>query len=535
MNYNISMIEKPDSIQVLGLEKSAKVLRGAKLSWLNKHPKLDCVFEEPLENVKPLYIENTPSSLNLDNQVLTVTALKSTETLVRQLEVKLKKEKDIEAVLSFQAEPILPFPPENAVLDRINLRKTTDGTQLTLLAARNNHLQNHLEEWKEFHVEPEVISCEQKALISFANVFIKDSEAYYIVHIDEDHFTCVLSRENKLIAAQTGGSTSLIQNADITSFRLELMRVLYGLAKQSKGQEIKDILLTGKEAKRFAGSLFTGFNQTIHEPTPTDTIPLESADLQKYAIALGNALSALPDSQDRINFRQKEFTYPNPWKRYIKPLAFYLAACAGLYVGLYAAGSAYLLHYEDSLKQEYVQLLATMNKPYDSFESEYLAKYPQEDLSGEGEIAPLITLSLEQLSNRLTFLQNDLQSTPNTFPLLPNVPKVSDVLAWLSTHQNVISKENDQTPSTSLIQLETFSYTMVKRPDLTKKQEKYQVRVEIEFSTTTPKIAREFHDALIAPNEIVDPKGEVKWSSNRGKYKTSFVLKDKTNYPFSAH
>ena len=57
------------------------------------------------------------------------------------------------------------------------------------------------------------------------------------------------------------------------------------------------------------------------------------------------------------------------------------------------------------------------------------------------------------------------------------------------------------------------------------------MKVELEFSTATPKLAREFHDALIAPNQIVDPKGEVKWSSNRGKYRTSFFLKDKTLYP----
>ena len=59
---------------------------------------------------------------------------------------------------------------------------------------------------------------------------------------------------------------------------------------------------------------------------------------------------------------------------------------------------------------------------------------------------------------------------------------------------------------------------------------KYQVKVDLEFSTSSPRIAREFHDSLIAPNDLIDPKGEVKWSSNRGKYRTSFYLKDKTQY-----
>jgi len=60
-----------------------------------------------------------------------------------------------------------------------------------------------------------------------------------------------------------------------------------------------------------------------------------------------------------------------------------------------------------------------------------------------------------------------------------------------------------------LLQIENLSYSMVKRPELTKKQERYQVKVELEFTSPTPKLAREFHDALIAPNDLVDPKGDI--------------------------
>ena len=30
---------------------------------------------------------------------------------------------------------------------------------------------------------------------------------------------------------------------------------------------------------------------------------------------------------------------------------------------------------------------------------------------------------------------------------------------------------------------------------------------------------------------VIDPKGEIKWNATKGKYKTSFFLKDKTFYP----
>ena len=76
----------------------------------------------------------------------------------------------------------------------------------------------------------------------------------------------------------------------------------------------------------------------------------------------------------------------------------------------------------------------------------------------------------------------------------------------------------------------SFQYTLLKRPEMEKKQEKYQVKVDLEFTTSSPKWAREFHDLLINPNPFVDPKGEVKWNVTRGSYKTSFLLKDQTAY-----
>ena len=72
---------------------------------------------------------------------------------------------------------------------------------------------------------------------------------------------------------------------------------------------------------------------------------------------------------------------------------------------------------------------------------------------------------------------------------------------------------------------------MVKRPDKTRAKEHYQVRIEMEFSSPDAKQARDFYDALVAPNDFVDPKGEVKWTYAQGKYRISFFLKDKTFYP----
>ncbi len=71
---------------------------------------------------------------------------------------------------------------------------------------------------------------------------------------------------------------------------------------------------------------------------------------------------------------------------------------------------------------------------------------------------------------------------------------------------------------------------MVKRPDFQHKKDTYRVKVELEFTTKDQAVARSFQEALKNSHSLADPKEEISWIASRGKYKTSFYLKDKTKY-----
>ena len=107
--------------------------------------------------------------------------------------------------------------------------------------------------------------------------------------------------------------------------------------------------------------------------------------------------------------------------------------------------------------------------------------------------------------------------------LQPNTPRVSDILAWLSSLESV-----QKNPS---LKLENISYTYVTNPTREKPKERYSIRVDLEFSCPSNSRAREFYDVLNAPNPFVDPKVEIKWTAQRGRYYASFFLKDLTQYP----
>ena len=154
------MFDKSFASHTLGLELDRFSLKGAALSCTRRSIKLENAFEFPLErsqepdqNVKPLYKE-TEELKRIIGNALTVTAIPAQDVLIRPLSLKVKKEKDIDAILAFQAEPLLPYPVENAVLDRMLLSKDAEGTELALFAVRKDHLEKELKHWTDQEIKP---------------------------------------------------------------------------------------------------------------------------------------------------------------------------------------------------------------------------------------------------------------------------------------------------------------------------------------------------------------------------------------------
>lgn len=560
---------KPVALQSVGLQFEDHVLKAAHLTYLQGEAVLTRLYaiDYPApaghDAVKPLDMtEQGKELLELLRDHLPTTAISSSQTLVRRLEVQLKKDKDIDAVINFQAEPLLPYPIDDAVVDWSRVTTTEEGSLLTVFAAKKEHLLAHLSEWAERGVEPEVIGSVPSAIASFANYFVNEEAPYYIVHVGFKNTTCGLMKDGKLLAAQfvPMGLRWLVDNyceqsglkedEALASFkevrlednigkvkqaleilRLEVMKNLYALGKFVKESEIERLLITGE------GGAIEWVREALAQALGKQSLALSSKEgfnvpeneLLRFDVPIGLALSCLPKGEMQVNFRKNEVSYPHPWRRLKKSLLAYFAGACALAFATYLCGSAYFGLQKDKLKDEYVSLLAFLNKPYDTFEREYEAKYPMQGVE-PGQVVPLEKLDVKELSARLEYLDQEINNAPEPIALMPNTPTVSDVLAWLSTHQNVrLSDSND-----SLIHIESFNYMMVKRPEQSKKGGRYQVKVEMEFTSPTPKLARELHDALIEPNNFVEPKGEVKWSSNRGRYRTSFFLKDKTYYPESS-
>lgn len=567
------MAEKSHALQSLGLELTSRSIKAAELCYKRGRPEISklhyFLFQSPLkESTHKTLTPEQIACLDLSGSQLIVTAIDPSETLVRPLEIKLKKEKDIDAVLHFQAEPLLPYPPEEAILDKQIVCRNEDGsTQLTLFAIKKEHLQRHLNQWQEHSIEPEVVSTVPSALAAFSQYFlVPESSGCFVLHLGQEQTCCAFIKEGKLIASKSSpySLNTLIQAFEIDcpseltadaeqafnelnwsaihsaqlpttaqklkDFSVEIDKLIFSLVKQTKELQLPPLLSTGEGAiiKSLNDHLLKDFSGKQLTLSPEAAPAFTQEELQLHAIAIGAALTALPGYEDQVNFLQGEFAYAHPWRRLKKPLWIYFGLSLILAMSFYFFSQSYIELRENEVKAKYASLLTSMGKSHQEFEKELAAKLPPDDTDRRpGEIEELVNLSQDQLSLRISLLEKELKSIPDLFPLEPNIPTVSDVLAWLSTHPKVLGNNS----SAPLIKLEAFNYSLIKRPEITKKQDKYQVKVDLEFSSANPTAAREFHDALLAPNQFIDPKAEVKWSTQKGRYKTTFLLKDKTIYP----
>lgn len=538
----------------IGLERSSTGIKVASVVNSGKKPTLTrlSTLRPDVDDVKQLYI----------HYPIITTGLEGKEVLVRPLSLPLTKEKDIQEALTFQSEPLLPYPVDQALLTYQVVSKASDSTSLTLLAAHKEAVQAHLQPWESAGIEPEKVASVSSALCEFGTHYLPHVKTCLILHVQPQEMTCVLIKEGKvwasfaqseglnlLLEAQAKeGLTSLPQNEEewqaidqqkkghfadaLKRLQKEATRMGYALAKECKSGSIEGVVVTGEvvEWEGLSQLLIKNLQFPVLNCEPIATY--SSRDLLSNAVPIGLALGSLSSRSHSIDFRQQELAYPHPWRRLKIPMALYFFSVLLLTFAFYFFGQQYLIYQENQIKQTYIDLLAGINKSHDDFEVAFVAKNSKAHAAFNNEIPKIDQLNQEDLTTRLAFLQKDLQGTPDSFPLFANIPRVSDVLAWLSQHPAAVFVDEEGNRQAKL-QIENFNYTMVKRPQQGKKQEKYQVKVELEFSSPKPKWAREFHDALIAPNDWIDPKGEVKWNSNRGKYKTSFFLKDKTAYPSS--
>ncbi len=499
------MLFIPQTPHLLGFELDGALVRQALISVLcNKISIQRLQKGNVLLDVKPL-----------DKEAVVVSGIDTPHVLVRPLEINLTKEADIQSVLDFQIEPLIPYEIQEAITAATPIEKREESTLLTVVAVRKSIVAEHLQKLETLNMDVEVVSATPLALASFTRLLAPSNELQCLVHISQTTTTCILIQNHHLVASHSIplGAQNVSQDpSTLALLRQELTKTLFALSQHLKDKKLSEVIATGTPIPSLSPLPFK-----LVAPTPLDD-KTSTADLQEFAVALGLAING---SNESLNLRKQEFAYPRPWKRLKRKALTCLFLSLLLAVTAFGGGKVFIHHQEQKLQTQYLTLLTTSEYTLESFEKEYRKQLNLSPLK-----TPLLLGSLteQEIVSRSALLEKTFKQPSTIFPLFPDVPRVGDVLAWISNNPLFANKEEHAL-------IDTFTYTLVKRPQADRPKDPYQVRVEIQLFTPSTRLARAFREALLEPNPYIDTSSEILWQAGKGgEYTTSFLLKDNTRY-----
>jgi len=198
------------SNNTVGIDFEGMEVKAAFLSKTKSGPKVEKLASIPLSsdeegNVKPLYIDNE-SLEKITEKWLLVSGLATSDVLIRPLELNLAKRKDIESILGFQVEPILPYPVEEAILDFSIISQDSKGAKVVFQSVLKNSLKEHLNRFEMVGAEPEIVTSTPAALAAFGYFFSttpRSTWPQFILLFGNKRTVCVLAQEGKVLAAHS--------------------------------------------------------------------------------------------------------------------------------------------------------------------------------------------------------------------------------------------------------------------------------------------------------------------------------------------
>ncbi len=422
-------------------------------------------------NVKLFY--NLPP-FHTGKEVQIVSGLSGSDLFVRKIHLPLTEKRKILATLPFQMETLIPFPAEQAVICLALKALSKQMTSVSILATVKDTLNAHLSSFQDLGIQPDVVSCYPAALIRFARWQFPSENRILSFHMTENTILCVLSEAGELILSQT-------LTVDLNDPTLELDKLCIFLKQKGVIDDHTPWLMSGHmDLSETIQKIFLG--------------PKLNANRTDYAIPIGLALDRVASDEASVQFCKAEFLPERTEKTRQKRALTYLGFCLGSAL-LLAIGGSFLA----SKKQSILALRLNQYHPSKTAIS-----------------------SIDQMREQLIEWETSLNKNKVSFAFLPTVPKVSDVLAWISTHPALTTEDGGQKEG---IAIKSMHYQLVKYPKIGESSSPYTAQLELEFSSEAPRGARDFHEALLKGDQIVNAKKEIKWQAQHPAYRTSFELK----------
>lgn len=436
------------------------------------------IINHSTESVKQLY-----KDLSFYNKDYTIsTFLKAQDVLLRRLVLPLTEKRKILATLPFQIESLVVTPNDSMVsvcINRIAKKSSSVGVFMT----SQSLFFKHVESLEAKGLYTHFIGCAAASLFRFVTWAFPKEKKGIVIHIGSQGMLCLFYQENYLESAKTF-------SADPACFKKNLEK--YQLFLNQKGWDTDSTCICIEET-----SFPINFKSIVGEVFNGEQLTLEDPDYHLHALAIGAALEALAEDGKQVNFSQKMFMTKKTKQHFLKRTLYYLGACAILNLTSLVGVQIYLHKKQAALFTHIISILPK-------------------------ELQKTSPKSIQDWQDKLLVWKNKLSVQRIPFPMLPTVPKVSDVLAWISAHPTFIHEGKVKDG----IEVLSIHYQMLKYPTVDQKNIPYEAQVEIEFTASIPRLAREFHESLLKENPMTHTKKPIQWHAQGNKYRATFTLKN---------
>jgi hypothetical protein len=455
------LISTPTTFTSLGVELTPSKVRLVLLSINSKNfsilEKNTYSLTQNSKDVNELYIPN---------HTILFTGLPSQNCIMDSIDVPCISKNKLKKTLPYLIEPLLLHSLEEVEL-RYEFKNKTKKTTYWLSPKKT--LKIFLKTLNKLNITPHECSTLPIALLTFSKEFFSNKSHLHIYHI-ENQVTCLVIKNNNI-------EHSFSWFIETT---LSLTKKIDKLLKELSENEI--VILN---------YISTGPQQQVISFKETSLTTLETQHLSKetleYAAPLGYAL--LGKHKNKINFYKK----PPHLKKYLKS---YFLLFIIFFISLYFTLSWQSKKQEQILDEKWKTLLhnnkSTVDKKFSS-------------------------LSNNEKTHWIQFLENKTLNIPNDFPLIPTTPSLKKTLNWLQEF-SIFKTNPDQ------ISLLHFDYVMKEYPNKEDIQAPYTSVLELKMKIENPALARKLRVDLSNNNTLVNLYEEVQWHYDGKTYNCSFYL-----------
>lgn len=429
------------------------------------------------DSVKQLY-----NNLSIYHKKFTIsTFLEATDVLFRRFPLPLTDKRKILATLPFQIESLI-ITPDNPIVSVSIDPVTKTSSSIGVFMTSQTLFFKHIETLEKKEIYAHFISCSISNLFRFVTWTFPQQKSGIVIHMGSQEALCLFYQEHQLVSAK-------VFSADPEFFKKNLEK--YQLFLNQKGWNTQCPYLLIEEVP-----YSIDLKSIAREIFGDDQLILDDPNHHQYALVIGAALEALAKDGKQVNFSQKAFMTKKTKQHFLKKITCYLGACLVINLASFIGVQTYVQGKQAALLTHIISILPK-------------------------ELQKTSSKSIQDWQQNLLSWKNKLSKQKFPFPLLPTVPKVSDVLAWISAHPAF----TDQGKLKEGIEILSVHYQMLKYPTIDQKNILYEAQVEVEFTATIPRLAREFHEALLKENQMINIKKPVQWQAQGNKYRAIFTLK----------